>query len=59
MEKVLFAEMPLSVNRTDCKATEIAGGFDAAIPHQAAVIKFGFPFTNAPTNTAGMGYSNV
>jgi hypothetical protein len=55
MEKVLFALMPSRVNRTDCKATEIAGGFDAAIPHQAAVIKLGFPFTSAPTKTAGIG----
>jgi hypothetical protein len=59
MEKVLLAEMPSSVNRAFCKPTEIAGGFDAAMPHQAAVIKLGFPFTSAPTKTAGMGYSNV
>jgi hypothetical protein len=29
------------------------------MPHQAAVIKVGFSFTNVPTKTAGMGYSNV
>jgi hypothetical protein len=52
---VLFAEMPSSVNLAGRTATEIAGGVEAAIPHQAAVIKFGFPFTCAPTKTAGMG----
>jgi hypothetical protein len=55
MEKVLFAEIPSSVNLADRIATEIAGGVAAAIPHQAAVIKLGFPFTSAPTKTAGMG----
>ena len=38
-----------------CSATEIAGGLDAAMPHQAAVIKLGFSPTIAPTNTAGIG----
>jgi len=42
-----------------CSATEMAGGLDAAIPHQAAVIKLGFSPTIAPTNTAGIGYSSV
>jgi hypothetical protein len=59
MEKVLFAEMPSSVNLAGRTATEIAGGVDAAMPHQAAVIKVGFSFTIVPTKTAGMGYSNV
>jgi hypothetical protein len=36
-------------------ATVIAGGLNAAIPHQEAIIKFGFPFTLAPTTNAGMG----
>jgi hypothetical protein len=36
-------------------ATVIAGGLNAAIPHQEAIIKFGFPFTLAPTTKAGMG----
>jgi hypothetical protein len=51
--------MPFSVNRAICKATEIAGGFEAAIPHQAAVINVGFSFTIVPTKTAGMGYISV
>jgi hypothetical protein len=59
MEKVLLAEMPLRVYRTDCKATEIAGGFEAAIPHQAAVINVGFSLTMVPTKTAGIGYISV
>jgi hypothetical protein len=36
-------------------ATAIAGGLNAAIPHQEAIIKFGFSFTLAPTTKAGMG----
>jgi hypothetical protein len=55
MENVLFAEMPSSVNLAGRIATETAGGVEAEIPHQAAVIKFGFPCTWAPTKTAGMG----
>ncbi len=38
-----------------CSATEIAGGLDTAMPHQAAVIKLGFSPTIAPINTAGIG----
>jgi hypothetical protein len=36
-------------------ATVIAGGLNAAIPHQEAIIKFGFSFTLAPTTKAGIG----
>jgi hypothetical protein len=55
MENVLLAEIPSNVYRAGLTATEIAGGVAAAIPHQAAVMKLGFPFTCAPTKTAGMG----
>jgi len=37
--------------------TEVShiGGSCDEIPHQAAVMRFGFSFTLAPTKTAGMG----
>ncbi|MBA7645622.1 hypothetical protein ES703_53380 [subsurface metagenome] len=55
IEKVPFSLIPFRVYRSVRRATEIAGGLDAAIPHQAAVIKFGLSSTLAPTKTVGMG----
>jgi len=43
------------VYRSGRIATEIAGGLEQAMPTQEAVIKFGFPFTVAPTSTVGYG----
>jgi hypothetical protein len=54
-EKVPFSLIPFSVYRALFMATVIAGGLNAAIPHQEAIIKFGFPLTLAPTTKAGMG----
>ena len=54
-EKDPFFLIPFRVYRSLRRATEIAGGLFAAIPHQATVIKFGLSFTLAPTKTAGMG----
>jgi hypothetical protein len=55
MENELFFSMPFKVCRLLRIATEMAGGFIQAIPHQAAVMKLAFPSTSEPTRTAGMG----
>jgi hypothetical protein len=54
-EKVPFSLTPFRVYRALFMAIVIAGGLYAAIPHQEAIIKFGFPFTLAPTTKAGIG----